>query len=142
MVENYKVFERLLVYLELPIDLCLFVPSLEVPLVPAPERRHDVDLLDLAHALDVLAALARSLHPPEALAHRHLLYQHEELLEAGLRLRVQDEEGVACVQVHRAEGQGLHEEVDVQDMQEVGRRGQGGALASTEDRTTATLGAA
>ena len=130
------------VYLELPIDLCLLVPSLEVPLVPAPEWRHDVDLLDLAHALDVLAALAPSLHPPEALAHRHLLYQHEELLEAGLRLRVQDEEGVPGVQMHGAEGQGLHEEVDVQDMQEVSRRGQGGALGCTEDRPSATLGAA
>ena len=132
LVHNYQVFECQLVYLELPVDLCLLVASLEVPPVPAPEQGHYVYLLDFAHAFYVLAALARSLHPPEALTHRHLLYQHEVLLEAGLRLLVQDQAGVQVVGAVR---QGLHEEVDVQHMQQVRRRrrGQGGALGGTEN---------
>ena len=42
--------------------------------------------------------------------------------------------------MHRAESQGLNEEVNIQDMEDLSRRGQGMALGSTEDRAT-TLGA-
>ena len=75
---------------------------LEVPLIPSAEGEHKVNFFDGAHGLDVILE-AFLLHAAESIRDRHLLDEHEDLLEAGL-MRLQDQEGVARVDVQGAEG--------------------------------------
>ena len=79
------------------------------------ERCHEVDLFGSPIGLDLLLD-PLVLSPLEALTHRHLLDEHENLLETDLLLTLQDQESVRVVDVQSAESQGLHEQVNVQDV--------------------------